>query len=431
MNKTLFFYCLNLYSLLVFSAYSTPILLFPSLASNRALSSILIAVVFSAFPVGAFPASLLIGKLMRFYRKDKLMLIFNTIGSLSRLTVGLIYYIEDPTWFFIVAFLARFLTGVAEGALIPITYSFIPDLYPDDMMVKFGILEIWGSIGTILGAPLSSLIYNQLGYFPVFAIMSSANLIFGMILIVFFLKTNELVSFKNAEKDSLPMKDALFKNKSVLLNFFYLFVFFFPNFMILSGYEIYLTTLTDSLYVSAITYSMILIGMIFGVYVIQFFYKKKYESKMMFFFGLSVILVLNFYGPDPLLGITDSTTKIVLIGISFFFAGIAMEVIFLIVTKSLIFEILEVFPGEKELCGDFANGMYTACFTLDQFVAPIYGSILNDYLGYSRTGTCYAMFALFYFILYWTFIEKKNNVYDNMIDEEEIGNNQTKEKIKL
>ncbi len=56
----------------------------------------------------------------------------------------------------------RFLTGVAEGALIPITYSFIPDLYPDDFMVKFGNLEIWGSIGTIMGAPLSSLIFAQL-----------------------------------------------------------------------------------------------------------------------------------------------------------------------------------------------------------------------------------------------------------------------------
>ena len=109
----------------------------------------------------------------------------------------------------------------------------------------------------------------------------------------------------------------------------------------------------------------------------------------------------------------------------------AMEVIFLIIIKTFILEILEVFLGEKELCADFANGLYTACFTLDQLVASIYGSILNNYLGYSRTGTCYALFALFYFILYWTFIRKKNYVYDNMIDEEEIANNQTKEKIKI
>jgi len=38
---------------------------------------------------------------------------------------------------------------------------------------------------------------------------------------------------------------------------------------------------------------------------------------------------------------------------------------------------------------------------------------------------------LLYFILYWTFIGDKTYIYNNMIDEEEIGNNQNKEKIKI
>ena len=130
MNKDLFFIFLNIYSLLVFSAYSTPILLLPSLAADRSISNICLAIIFSAFPIGAFPASIAIGKLMRFYRKDKLLLFFNIVSSLSRFSIGLLYFIEDSTWFLVVAFIARFFTGVAEGALIPITYSFIPDMFP-------------------------------------------------------------------------------------------------------------------------------------------------------------------------------------------------------------------------------------------------------------------------------------------------------------
>jgi len=427
MNKSIFFFFLNFYSLLIFSSYSTPILLLPALANQRSLDSVLVAIVFMAFPVGAFPASLIIGKLMRFYRKDRLLLIFNTIASVSRFCIGILYYIEDPTSFLVVAFFARLFTGVAEGSLIPIAYSFIPDLFPDDMMVKFGILEIWGSVGTIMGAPLSSMIYEELGYFAVFAIMSTSNLIIGMLIIMFFLKSDSLVSFKKSEKSSLPMKEALFKNKSVLLNFFYLFIFFFPNFMILTGYQNYLDTLTSSLCVSSIIYSLILVGMILGVFVIKWLYQKKYEKKMLFIFGISIILALTLYGPDPFFGITDNISKMLLIGFSFLVAGTAMEVIFLIITKVMITELLEVFPEDKELCADFANGLYTACFTLDQFVAPMTGSVLNNYLGYARTGTCYAMITLIYFLLYWAFIGKKPSNYDNMVEEkeEERGQPQT------
>ena len=114
MNKSIFFSFLNLYSLLVFSSYSIPTLLLPALCSQRSLNSSIMAVIFMAFPVGAFPASLLIGKLMRFYDKDRLLLIFNTIASVSGFCIGLLYYIEDPLTFFVIGFLARLSTGIAR-----------------------------------------------------------------------------------------------------------------------------------------------------------------------------------------------------------------------------------------------------------------------------------------------------------------------------
>lgn len=431
MNKNIFFIFLNFYSLLVFSSYSTPTLLLPIVSADKSVSSMMLALIFSAFPIGAFPASIAIGKLMRFYKKDKLLLIFNTISSLSRLSIGLLYYVDDPTTFVIIGFIARMATGIAEGSLIPITYSFIPELFPDEMMVKYGILEIWGSVGIIIGSPLSSILYESFGYFAVFCIMASINLFVGMFIIIYFLRSDEIVRFKDSSKNSLPMKQALFSNSAVILNFLYLFFFFFPNFMIQTGFETYFETLTSNLYISAFVYSLILVGMVLGVYAIKYFYKKEYEKRMLFIFGLTVIFALTFYGPDPSFGITDSTTKIILIGIAFLIAGIAIEVIFLIITKALINDLLQVFPGEKELCADFANGLFTASFTLDQFLAPLVGDVLNETVGYDRTGFCYSTACLMFFIVYWAVMRKAKNNYDNMVEEVEEPEKNRKKSIEI
>lgn len=285
MNNSIFFSFLNLYSLLVFSSYSIPTLLLPTLCSQRSLNSSLVAVIFMAFPVGAFPASLLIGKLMRFYNKDRLLLIFNTIASVSSFSIGLLCYIEDPITFFCIAFLARLFTGIAQGCLIPITYSFIPDLFPDEMMIKYGILEFWGSVGAVLGSPISSLIYEQFGYFIVFASFSAFNLVIGMVIIIFFLGSESLVKFKSTEKPSLPIKKALFGNKAVLLNFFYLFMVLFPNYMILTGYQPYFATLTSNLTISGLVYALILVGMIMGFFGSNSSIKRSMKSRCWRFLG--------------------------------------------------------------------------------------------------------------------------------------------------
>ena len=80
--------------------------------------------------------------------------------------------------------------------------------------------------------------------------------------------------------------------------------------MILTGFQTYFATLTPNLYVSALVYSMILVGMILGVYVIKIFYEQKYENKMLFLFGVIVMIGLTFYGPDPAFGISDNILKL-------------------------------------------------------------------------------------------------------------------------
>lgn len=433
MNKpSWLFVFLNLYTMIVCTAFSAPILLFPNLASSRSLSTFEIAVVFSAFPMGAFPSSLIIGKLMRFYRKDKLLLILNMISALARFSFGLLDFIDDSRTFFIVAIFVQLVIGIGEGSLIPIIFSLIPDLFPEEIMVKFGILEIWGTIGLILGCPLASGLYGIFGYFGVFTIMSSINLISGMFIIICFLRTDEIVSFKTEEKKAFPMKTALFGNKWVLLNFFYLFTFNLPAYIIIPGYQAFSASLTadltESLLISAIIYSVSLVGMVIGVFGIKTFDVKSYEKRMMFIFGILIMTVLMFYGPDPVFEITDNTTAIIIVSFSFILAGISMEVIFLIISKEIINELLVVFPNEKELCSDFATGMYTACFTLDQFFGPLLGSFLNFYFGYQRSCTFLALLSLPFFTVYWVIFRLKKKDYHK--EEEETEEEEEEKKLK-
>ena len=127
---------------------------------------------------------------MRFYRKDQLLLMFNVLLSLAKLCTGFLYYIEDLNWFLFIAFFSRFVTGIAQGCIIPIIYSYIPELFPENMMVKFGVIEILGSIGVILGGLFGTFINDNYGYLAVFAIFAAINLIFGTAIILFNLKSD-------------------------------------------------------------------------------------------------------------------------------------------------------------------------------------------------------------------------------------------------
>ncbi len=419
MNKSRFFLFLNLFCLQTYLSHSAPTIFFPKLASSRGLDTIVIAFFFSVFPLGAFPASLCIGKLMRFYRKDQLLLIFNVLLSLAKLCTGILYYIEDINLFLFIAFFSRFVTGIAQGCIIPTIYSYIPELFPENMMVKFGIIEILGSIGVILGGFFGTFIYGVYGYFFVFAIFSALNLIFGTALIFFNLKNDFIERLSEENKNSLPLKDALFHNSNVLMNLAFLFFIFLPSYMILPGYELYISTVSNSTYVSSMIYSLIFLGMIFGVLVISQVYKNNVESKMLFLCSLLIIIALYFYGPDPIFEIFDKKEQLVFMGIAFFVSGIVAEVVFLIITKVIIHELLNVFPGDKNLCGDFANGLFTACLSLDQLIGPIVGAILNDYIGYIRTGSFFVIFLLSFFVPYWVLqFMKPKMEYNEMLEEE-------------
>lgn len=408
---------LDLYVLLIYTAYSAPTLLFPQLAKKVGLNYILIGICFSSYPLSAFFGSYLICKIMKDYKKTNLLLIFNTLGSLARLSFGFLGYIDNQASFFILALFSRSLTGFAEGCLTPIIYSFVPEYCPvyQEMMMEIGIMEAGGLIGAAAGAPIASLIYENFGYFSTFEVLAFCNFLFGAFIIVFVVNKGTIQDIKIlAQSEKLNMKDLLFKNAGVLLNFFANSLFAGPNFLIMVGFEIYIKSLIDNEYWISFIISLLWIGSIFGVLIFKLVYKIEYENKLLLTVGLIEILVLPFYGPDPFFAITDKTACLVLMGLAFFLTGIAMEITFMITTKKLLVELLKVFPEKKELCIDAANSMYAASFKFIEFVVPIIVGLLLESVSYSRISTIYDIILLLFFCLYWFKIDLNDNQYSTI-----------------
>ena len=209
-------------------------------------------------------------------------------------------------------------------------------------------MEIGGLIGAAAGASIASLIFENLGFLFSFGILALCNLIFGTFIIVFVVKKDNIQDIKILpQSEELNMKDVLFKNAGVLLNFFANSLCAGPNFLIMVGFKIYVKSLVDNEYVISFIISLLWIGSIFGVLVFKLVYKIEHENKLLFIVGLMEIVVLPFYGPDPLFLITDSTACLVLMGLAFFLTGIAMEITFMITIKKLLVELLKVFPRKK------------------------------------------------------------------------------------
>lgn len=414
MNNDIIFLLLIFYLLIVFSAYGAPILLYPQLAADREINIHLIGFFFSAFPIGSFPSSLYVGKIMGNTRKFNLLMFFNFLSSVSRFLFGFLVYVDEPNWFFVLSFLLRFITGVAEGALIPIIYSYVPDLYPNDYIVKYGILEFMGSVGIIIGSPLATLLFNFINFFWVFASMGIFNLVVGTIIIFAISQNQDLVPIEEDGK-TLPLAKTFFSPR-ILMNFLYLSIFAIPNYMILAGLEKYITTLSNDLNITAALYSLIFVGLILGVLFIKFFYVEKHKFRILFISGVIEMALISLYGPEPLYGITDSNVKLILIGLSFLVCGLVMDIIFLLITDILLSELMILYPKEPNLCRDFSSGLFIGSMNFDELAGPILGTLVIDNFGYERIGSFCMIFELTFFLIYWAwFTYRRDEVkYDKI-----------------
>ena len=421
------FYILATICLMVFldfTGYGLPITLYPAIALERGWSASWVGVVFGLFPFGGFFTSCLAGKIMRFYKKDKLLLIFLIITCVSKFLFGCVYFIEDSNTFLIVSIVARLILGFSFTAFQTVSISLIPETWPDQIVQKLSYYELFLNCGLISGPLLGSALNYFLNFFWVFAILSALHLVLGLFGIFYFLKIDQVKTFMQT-KESLDMTKIV-TNSTLMIQFFFQSLFLGSVMFISSGFEnhiIYNLGSTQSM--SAMIYTLLMIGFCISLLIVNKVYKSGDSRRGYFLLGSIMIIVFNnLFGPDPWLGITDQTAELVCVAIAFFMVGVSQGIIAVLLVPEYKDILRVIFPDEpEELLVDMSPALYLSAYSLAEFANSIIGGIIIDDLGFVWTSVVYSAVLIVYFVIYWGNQWRVMKSYKPMVEERELTEN--------
>jgi len=423
-DKTFILGTICLMVFLDFTGYGLPITLYPQIALARGLNSTWVGVVFGLFPFGGFFTSCLAGKIMRFYKKDRLLLIFLLGTVASKFVFGCVYYIEDSTTFLVVSIVSRLTLGFSFTAFQTVSISLIPETWPDQIVEKLSYYELFLNCGLISGPLIGSAISYFLNFFWVFAILSLFHLIFGLLGIFKFLKIEGIKQFMD-EKKSLAMSKII-GDSTLMIQFFFQSMFLGSVMFISSGFENHIIdTLGSTQAMAAGIYTLNMIGFCISLLIVNKIYKTNENRKGWFLLGsIMVIIFNNLFGPDPFLGITNQNTALICVAIAFFMVGVSQGMIAVLLVPEYKDILRVIFPDEpEELLVDMAPALYLSAYSLAEFANSIIGGIVIDDLGFVWTSVVYSLALCVYFVIYWgkQLLLKKS--YNKMVEEREITEN--------
>lgn len=160
--------------------YSMPLPFFPGVATTHYhLTKTEIGMVFGAFAIGSFLASVTFGKAMGSVKKKTLLKMCLILAILSTAGFGTIIHFQDKTVFLVLAMVLRFVAGCAAGGVCTLICSLLPVFYPDTVIEKFAYLEITFSFSSIGGTCMGALLFQYVGYQWPFYILALLCLIVG------------------------------------------------------------------------------------------------------------------------------------------------------------------------------------------------------------------------------------------------------------
>lgn len=414
----LFTICLMVF--LDFQAFGLPTTFYPQIAEQRGLNSTWCGVVLGLFSFGGFFTSCFVGKVMRFYQKKTILIFLLCVTCFSKFVFGFVYYIEDPTFFLLVSIFSRLILGFSFSAYQTVSISLIPETWPTEVVGKLAYYEISLNCGLITGPLLGALIYYFTNFFWIFAISAAFHLIVGLIGILKFMKISTIVQF-NKDKKSLDMSKII-RDSTIMIQFFFQALFLGSIMWVSSYFENHIIDeLGGTETTSALIYTLNMMGICISLLVVNSIYKKKKKKKGWFFAGsLMVIIFNNFIGPDPFFGITDTTTCLICISVSFFMVGVSQGMISVLMVPQYKDDLREIFTEEpEELLVDMAPAMYLASYSLAEFVNSIGGGIIIDLCGFNWASVIYSLILCVHFIIYWGNQYSIKGSYMKMVEEEE------------
>lgn len=406
-------------ALLDFSGYGLPTTLYPEVALERGFSSSWSGVVLALFPFGGVFASFITGKVMRFYKKPKLLLIFLLLDCLAKFVFGLVDFIDDPTLFMIVSTVSRLFLGLNFMAFQTILVSLIPEAWPDSMVESLSYYELFCNCGLLSGPLFGSLIAYFMDFFSVFAILTAIHLVLGLIGLCKIVSLEGIDVYEES-KQSLDMKKMLL-DSTLMIQFFFQALFIGSVTFVSSGFETHIINSLDSTQaMCSVIYCLDMLGFCISLIFLNKIYKPGTSTKGWFMFGSITLLICNqFIGPNPLFGIDSISGQLISISISFFFVGISEGAIAVLMVPEYKSILRVIFPDSpEELLTDMAPGIYLAGYSFAECLQAFAGGFIIDGVGWEWASVVYSGVLLCYSLIYWGKQIQLSIGYQKMTEEE-------------
>lgn len=388
-------------SFLCFCTYGLPITYFPSIAQSKGLTNIEIGIIFSMYPLFSFIFGFIIGKKMSNIGKKRVLITSQIILSVSVLSFGLASLPPQKILCLIIALISRGSQGLAVGAYTTAVYSYIPDMWPNEIDQRIVIIEIFLSLGMGVGPLLGSFLYEMCGYISVFAIPSVILLFFGVILSLFVLpnltiRTN-LVDDENKRKKIGFCE--IFTIKEIIYVFFTQVIGGTSFTLIMPGFENKVLSLGETPAIAGFIFVFQPLGYLLAC--IFLFFLRCENRKGLFFISLFFnLLGLFLMGIDELLPI-EKLHVLILLALGLFLNGIITALALVPFISECIQALKLKYPDyEAPFLNNMASGLFNGSLALTEFGGPIIGGILCDFFGFSYCCLIYSLFALVFFLFF-------------------------------
>ena len=169
-------YSIYLSEFLICVAYTIIAPFYPGVASAKGLPIWLIGVIFSIDPLVGLPTSLIVGKNMKKFGRQNVLVVGMSAGTLGMFFLGLIEEFDKEAVIFF-SILSRTLAGIGAGCALTAGEAILASEYPDEIETVIGRLEVSSGLGFLLG-PLIGTILSAYGIFFSFSVVSIIFLIY-------------------------------------------------------------------------------------------------------------------------------------------------------------------------------------------------------------------------------------------------------------
>lgn len=144
--------------MLATSVYSVIAPFLPPEAEEKGISSSMIGLIFSGYPIAASISSPIFGKYCSKIGRKKLLFVGCFLEASSTLGFSSVVFL-DKNWFVVVGLLNRLVQGLGAGAMGTATYAIVSCTYPDRMESVLGLVNTLSALGMMLGPLAGSGLY--------------------------------------------------------------------------------------------------------------------------------------------------------------------------------------------------------------------------------------------------------------------------------